>query len=178
MRREGLGIAVIIAKLKSELARGAPHQSSLAEEGIPEFAGLQATVEPSASPPILFLLEALSHSKYRIEVGECRSRNFPQNLRRGTAARFGIRAKKKRPPVGGLRIMLASVVALPPSIDVPRTIMIRLTTTALQTPSRWAAVGVATVSGTAVVVVIAVTMAVPISRRWQRTADSNYADDA
>jgi hypothetical protein len=40
--------------MKAELAGGAPYQSSLAEEGNPEFARLYATVEPLASPPSFF----------------------------------------------------------------------------------------------------------------------------
>jgi hypothetical protein len=48
---------------QSSPSDGAPDRSSLAEEGIPEFARL--TGEPSASPPTLFLLEATLRYKAR-----------------------------------------------------------------------------------------------------------------
>ena len=76
----------------------------------------------------------------------------------------------------GLHIMLISVVALPPPIDVPRTIPIGLTDTALHRPTRSAAVP----SATAIVIVIGVmaVTVIPIRSCWNRAACCDCANDA
>jgi hypothetical protein len=66
----------------------------------------------------------------------------------------GAQSQKEKAAEAALRIMLKSVVALPPSIDVPRTIPIGLTHAALNGPTRSAAV-----PATAIVVIIVMTMA-------------------
>jgi hypothetical protein len=61
----------------------------------------------------------------------------------------GAQSQKEKAAEAALRIMLKSVVALPPSIDVPRTIPIGFTYAALNGPTRSAAV-----PATAIVVII------------------------
>jgi hypothetical protein len=68
---------------------------------------------------------------------------------------WGTRSKKRRPPKRPPHL-LKSVVALPPSIDVPRTIPIGLTDAALHRPTRSAAVPRA--PSATIIVVIAVTV--------------------
>src|SRR6516165_3396142 len=80
-------------------------------------------------------------------------------------------------------MLFISPVLVRPSIDVPRTMLIGLTDTALDSPIRRAAVPcapstAAVVSATAVVVVIAVMVAVPISRGRDHASATNCADDA
>jgi len=65
--------------MKSELAGGARHQSSLVEECNPEPARLQATVESLASSPSYFCLRRLSPA--RIKASEFGTGNFSKNLR-------------------------------------------------------------------------------------------------
>jgi hypothetical protein len=81
----------------------------------------------------------------------------------------GAQGQKRRPPKRPPQ-MLISIVALPPSIEVPRTIPVGLTDAALHRPTRSAAIPCAA----AVVIVIAMVVStVPISRRWQHAANTN-----
>jgi hypothetical protein len=86
----------------------------------------------------------------------------------GQARADEARSQKEKAAEAALRIMLKSVVALPPSIDVPRTIPIGLTDAALHRPTRWAAV-----PATAVVAVIARGSASGNSSRGNKDVGNN-----